>query len=316
MTLAALAESSSVQPPAARHRRLAIVASHPVQYQIPWYQALTRLIDVHVLYAHRVSAAEHARAGFDVEFEWDVPMFEGYSFEWLTNRASRPGVDHFWGCNTPDVGAAIERGRFDAVLVNGWNLWSYWQAIRAARLAGIPVLVRGDSQLPGSRGTLSRLLKRIGYPRMLASFDACLAVGERNAQYYRHYGVPERRIHRSPHCVDNTFFARAAAEARCRRGDIRRELGLPQDAVVFMFAGKLIDKKRPLDFLEAIGRVSAEGALRDRRISESAPHCRDLRGGRRARPAVIRRGDVGARGERGHGCGSARRRERSGRMRP
>jgi glycosyltransferase involved in cell wall biosynthesis len=239
-----------------RPRRLAIVASHPVQYQIPWYRALTKLLDVHVLYAHRVTAAEQASAGFDVEFEWDIPLFEGYSFEWLDNRASRPGVDHFWGCNTPGVAAAIERGRFDAVLVNGWQLLSYWQAIRAAHRVGLPVMVRGDSQLATTRGPLRRLVKRLAYPRMLRSFDACLAVGKRSADYYRHYRVPDARIYPAPHCVDNDFFAKTAAEARGRRADLRRELGLPDDAVVFMFAGKLIEKKRPLDFLEALGRIA------------------------------------------------------------
>jgi glycosyltransferase involved in cell wall biosynthesis len=255
MSSAAAPEQPLVRVPPAGSFRLAIVASHPVQYQAPWYRALATLLNLQVFFAHRISAADHARGGFDVGFDWDTPLFEGYSFEWLANTAARPGVDHFWGCNTPGVGTAIRRGAFDAVLVNGWQLFSYWQAIRAAGAAGLPVLVRGDSQLTSSSRPVRGILKRLVYPRMLRSFDACLAVGRRNADYYRHYGVPDARIYRSAHCVDNGLFARAAADTRRRRHDVRRELGIPAEAVCFIFAGKLIEKKRPLDFLEALRRI-------------------------------------------------------------
>jgi glycosyltransferase involved in cell wall biosynthesis len=252
MSIAAEPERTVVRAPPSGSLRLAVVASHPVQYQAPWYRALATLLNLQVFFAHQISAADQSRAGFDVGFEWDTPLFEGYSFEWLANTASRPGVDHFWGCNTPGVGTAIRGGNFDAVLVNGWQLFSYWQAIRAANAAGIPILVRGDSQLEPSSRSLRGSLKHLLYPHMLRSFDACLAVGRRNADYYRHYGVPDARIYRSAHCVDNDFFARAAADTRHRRHAVRRELGIPAEAVVFMFAGKLIEKKRPLDFLEAL----------------------------------------------------------------
>ena len=233
-------------------RSLALVASHPVQYQVPWYRALASMTDLKVFFAHRAGADEHARAGFGVAFEWDIPLFDGYQFEWLENVASRAGVDRFRGCDTPQIAERIERGRFDAVVVNGWNLRSYWQAVRAARRTGTPVMVRGDSQLVTERGALRRTAKRAVYPRLLRSFDAFLTVGRRNEDYYRHYGVAADRLFRSPHCVDNDFFARAAQTARQRPDNIRRAIGIADDAMVFVFVGKLIAKKRPLDFLIAL----------------------------------------------------------------
>ncbi len=236
-------------------KSLALIASHPVQYQVPWYRALATMTDLRVFFAHRIGADEQARAGFGVAFDWDVPLFDGYAFEWLENVAARPGIDRFMGCNTPQLGRLIAEGRFDAVVVNGWNLLSYWQAIRAARRAGVPVMVRGDSQLVTARGRLRRSAKRLIYPRLLGCFDAFLTVGQRSEDYYRHYGVSADRLFRSPHCVDNEFFARAADAARQLPDAVRRETGMPGDGVVFCFAGKLIEKKRPLDFLMALEQV-------------------------------------------------------------
>src|SRR5262249_38079813 len=120
--------------------RIAAIASHPVQYQAPWYRALAQLADLRVFFAHRASAEEQGRAGFEVPFEWDVPLVDGYAYEWLTNMSSRPGVGTFLGCDTPAIADRLAAGRFDAVVVNGWQLLTYWQAIRAARALGVPVL--------------------------------------------------------------------------------------------------------------------------------------------------------------------------------
>ena len=238
--------------------RLAVVASHPIQYHAPWYRALASLVDLRVFFAHRIGAADHAQSGFGVPFEWDVPLLDGYRSEWLENQSARPGIDHFRGCDTPGIGAALERGRFDAVLVMGWNLLTFWQAVRAARRLGMASMVRGDSQLPAARGTVWPVAKRLIYPRLLRAFDACLTVGIRSEEYYRHYRVPTDRLFKSPHCVDNEFFARAVESVRRSMPDPRQAFGIPHDAVVFLFAGKLVDKKRPLDFLSALDRLRRE----------------------------------------------------------
>jgi glycosyltransferase involved in cell wall biosynthesis len=268
---AVLADPGTISQP---RLRLALVASHPVQYQAPWYRALAAIVDLQVFFAHRMAATDHARAGFGVEFDWDVPVLDGFEYMWLDNVAARPGVDHFRGCDTPGVASTIERGRFDALLVNGWQLLAYWQAIRAARRAGIAVMVRGDSHLATTRGAVRRSAKRVLYPRLLEAFDAYLAVGDRNEAYYRFYGAPASRIYRSPHCVDNEFFARSVDAARAIPGGARRAFGIPGDAIVFAFAGKFIEQKRPLDFLAALdairdvqphawGLLAGDGPLRD-----------------------------------------------------
>jgi glycosyltransferase involved in cell wall biosynthesis len=65
----------------------------------------------------------------------------------------------------------------------------------------------------------------------------------------------------TPHFVDNDFFSERAVAARGRHEPdaIRRSLGLSPTSTVFAFAGKLIEKKRPLDFVRALGLARAEG---------------------------------------------------------
>ena len=127
--------------------RLAIVTSHPIQYQAPWFRALAQVTDLDVFFCHRQDAAGQAEAGFGVAFDWDVPLLDGYRYHWLTNRSRRPDVSSLFGCDTPEIAGVIRDGGFDACLVCGWYLKSYLQAIQGCWRCGVPVLLRGDSQL-------------------------------------------------------------------------------------------------------------------------------------------------------------------------
>ncbi len=238
--------------------RLGVLASHPIQYQAPLFRELARHIDLKVYFAHRQSAQGQAEAGFNVAFEWDVDLLGGYDHAFLQNRSKNPGVNDFSGCDTPTIADEIQRGRFDAFLVTGWYLKSYWQAIRACRRHGVPVMVRGDSQLGTARGWLKQLGKTIVYPRLLRQFDACLYVGQKNRAYLKHYGVPDERLFFSPHCIDNEAFASLAQTVN--RGKSRARSGIAPDQKAVLFVGKLLDRKRPLDLVVALA------CLRDRGV--------------------------------------------------
>lgn len=239
--------------------RLGILASHPIQYQAPLFRELARHVDLKVHFAHRQTAVGQAAAGFNVAFEWDVDLLGGYDHTFLQNQSRHPGVNDFFGCDTPAIADEIRKGGFDAFLVTGWYLKSYWQAIRACRRNGVPVMVRGDSQLSTPRGRLKQLGKEIVYPRVLRQFDACLYVGQKNREYLQHYAVPPERLFFSPHCIDNNAFASLAHAVN--RAESRMRLGIAPDQKVVLFVGKLLDRKRPLDLVDALSH------LRDRGVS-------------------------------------------------
>jgi glycosyltransferase involved in cell wall biosynthesis len=237
------------------------VTSHPIQYQAPWFRALAREIDIKVFFAHRQDGAGQAAAGFGRPFEWDIPLLDGYQFEWLRNVSRRPGVEVFSGCDTPEIGKRLAEGRFDACLVNGWYLKSYLQALRACRHLGIPVLMRGDSHLGTRRSSMLTVAKYLPYRWLLGRIDAHLYVGQANRRYLEHYGVPPERLFFAPHFVDNARFAAAAARSRAdgTATVMRARMGVGDATCVFMFAGKLIDKKRPQDFIDALAVLRAAG---------------------------------------------------------
>jgi len=227
--------------------RLAIVVSHPIQYYAPLFREMAGRLDLKVYFAQQVTAAQQGAAGFGGAFDWDVDLLSGYDSAFLENVSRRSGPSRFDGADTPGIGQRLAEGKFDAVLVFGWYLKSFVQAIRAARRLDLPVMVRGDSQLgpPGVKA----LAKAAAYPALLRVFDAALYVGARSRAFYQHYRYPADRLFHSPHCVDTEWFA---ARATADRGHVLRgRLGIGREDKVVLFAGKLVPFKRPLDVLDA-----------------------------------------------------------------
>ena len=237
--------------------RLAIVSTHPVQYYAPLFRELHQRLDLTVFYGHRASPLDQARAGFGVGFEWDTDLMSGYHSSFLDNKAKQPGTDHFSGIDTPDIQDRLKQANFDAVMLIGWHRKFLLQALWAAKCLRMPVVVRGDSHLATPRSTFKRVAKQAVYPVFLRQFDAALAVGLRNRDYWRHYRYPEARIFDSPHCVDNQWFAERATESA--RLELRNRLGIAPTAPVALFAGKLLEFKQPLHLIEAAALVRAKG---------------------------------------------------------
>jgi glycosyltransferase involved in cell wall biosynthesis len=238
-------------------RRLAILTSHPVQYYGPLFRETAKHLDLHVFFAHRATPGEQARAGFGTAFEWDVDITSGYAHSFLENVARRPGADHFFGCDTPEIGHCFRAGDFDGLLMTGWHLKTYMQGLLAAKRLGMDVIVRSDSQLATPRSYLKNAFKALAYPAFLKMFDAALYVGQRSRSYFESFSYPSERLFYSPHCVDTEWFAaRATANAR---QNLRCKYGIASAVKVVLFAGKLIAFKRPLDLIGAASICRARG---------------------------------------------------------
>ena len=245
----------------ARHEggRVAVVTSHPIQYQAPWFRALANRLDLEVFFCHQATPENQAEAGFSEAFDWDIDLTGGYSHRFLSNVARVPGVTKFFGCDTPEIYEILVRGEFGVVIVNGWHFKSYVQALIACRRQRIPTLVRTDSQHAGARPLWKKTLKRLAYPHLFDRLDAFLPTGQRASEYLASYGVGAERMFVAPHCVDVDFFEVRSRLDGSQRAALRGVLGLRTDSLVLLFVGRFIALKRPMDLMLAARELAHDG---------------------------------------------------------
>lgn len=239
------------------NKKIAIFSTHPIQYYSPLYRELAKRsgYDLTVYYSFQNSHINQASAGFGIGFDWDVPLLDGYRSIFLKNVSEKPSSQNYYGCDTPEVEDIICRGQFHGVVVHGWYTKSFRQTIRACKHTKTPVFVRGDSTLLSGYSFLKSLVKSITHPRLISNFDGYLIVGQRAKEYYLRYGANPSRMISSPHFVDNRFF-QSRAEALPEEKNLRRRFGIPESSIVFLFCGKFVAIKRPLDFVRAISIAS------------------------------------------------------------
>jgi glycosyltransferase involved in cell wall biosynthesis len=252
-----------------RRPRLAVLSSHPVQYYAPIFRELAKSVDLHVFYSFKATADQQAAAGFNHAFEWDIDLISGYNSSFLKNVSKDPGAGGFKSCDTPEISDRLKEGGFSCVLTLGWHLKSLVQGVWAAKRQGIPVMVRGDSQLTTPRRLALKLAKRAAYPLLLRTFDAALYVGVRNRDYFLHYGFPSARLFHSPHCIETDRFETGATDEA--RAALRGKLGVPDDETVLLFAGKLIPFKQPQRVVEAAGELLRAGRRVSVMVAGSGP---------------------------------------------
>lgn len=238
--------------------KLAILATHPIQYHVPWFQGLAARPELELkVFFSMLPNRQQQGVGFGVPFKWDIPMLEGYAWEVLANTSRSPALGRFFGANTPGVYQALEKFRPGAAIVTGWQSLSLAQGLWACLRLGIPVLVRAESSALRPRPWWGRALHRA----LLSRFDAFLAIGAANREFYLRNGVTPEKIFSCPYFVDNARIGAQFEDFSARREEIRAEWGIPKESFCFVFVGKLQPKKRILDVLRAL--VLARASARD-----------------------------------------------------
>lgn len=242
--------------------RLAVVNSHPIQYFAPLYRRLAAEpdIDLTVYFCSRAGAEEYEDEGFGGEsFSWDVPLLDGYDHRFLPNTSGVSKPDGFWSLTNPSIIPTLYRERYDAVWLHGHGYASYLFGLLGGLAAGSAFFMRCETHLGLDRPPLRRMLRQPVMTGFYRLFDACLAIGTRNAEFYRQHGVSQEELFLVPYAVENRRFREGSRSARKSPSQARRTLGLPDPEVpVVLFLSKLIPRKRPMDLLRAFATVRQE----------------------------------------------------------
>ncbi|GAB4057321.1 glycosyltransferase family 4 protein [Uliginosibacterium sediminicola] len=230
-----------------------MLVSHPIQYYVPIYRWLAAQGDINltVLFHNRVGVTKSFDAGFGREIVWDLPLLEGYKYEFLSDRSESGGI-----CFS--VVSALYRINPDVLLVHGYHDVTNILAVLASRLMGVPVLMRSDTKPTPQNmnpGLFKGALKRLVFKQV----DYFLSIGMLNRKFYLQNGVPARKILFSPFSVENNFFTLDGNERVWRRKQTRLALGISDSEFVVLSASKLIKRKRVSDVISSCAQLQAEG---------------------------------------------------------
>lgn len=243
-------------PNAYRRIRLGVFFSHSTQHHSPLFRALADDPRLEVTVYYYDPQEGMYDSGFGRTETWDIDLRQGFRSHVLFNLLRGRSVRITRQIN-PGVITVFARNRFDAVFLSGYASPSNWLVLLLARLIGAHVLYQSDTNiLDDQRKKRSRLGKWLR-GLFLAQVDTYLVAGDKNREFYLSYGLYDRKMIWCPIPVDVGRFAAARLDPNldAELRTLREQYFLPSKAKVVVFCGKLIDRKRPQDFIEAIHRL-------------------------------------------------------------
>jgi len=230
--------------------RLAIVASHVIQYQDPLFRLIAKSpdIDLTVFYCSSAGAETYRDEEMQTTLRWDIELLQGYRHIVLRNFGFGDGYTRLIN---PGIVSAIVRGRYDAVIfMLGWGSISALLGITACRISQTPFFLYGDSSFPPQEDHWRAKVRAIFIRTVFRLASGFMTSGVLNAEYYRHYGADPRTFFLLPWAVDNERFENACRFAPGERDAMRAQHGI-RDRVAFVFSAKLVARKDPMTLLRA-----------------------------------------------------------------
>lgn len=241
--------------------KIAFIISHPIQYMSPLFKKIAEYneIDLTVFYCSEESLKPKKDIGFGIEIIWDIPLYNGYKYKFFKNFSPIPTIfKPPFGLINFGIIKEILGNKYDAIIIHGWHYATYWLAYITAVLTKIPIFIRADSPLNQEllKPKWKIFIKKILFATLFKGATMFLAVGTENKEFYKFYGIEEKKIILVRWAVDNDRFIKDYNKLIPDKEKIKKELDISSDKVIVLFCGKLTDKKRPMDLLMAYEKTN------------------------------------------------------------
>jgi glycosyltransferase involved in cell wall biosynthesis len=270
-------------------KKLAIITSHPIQYNAPLFRLLAsrNKIKIKVFYTWSQAIDKAEDRGFGRTIKWDIPLLDGYDYQVVKNISKTPGTHHRKGIINPSLICEIQKWQPNAMLVYGWNFVSHFQVMKYFK-GKIPVLFRGDSTLLDESKSIKTIVRSLYLKHVYKHIDYALYVGTNNKKYFQKNGLTKKQLIFTPHAIDNDRFSDSSERQynvtresidsskldgkyktqsenmascskdrlACKAMEWRRELGYTDADIVVLFAGKFEPKKNPEMLVEAVNQIT------------------------------------------------------------
>ena len=238
---------------------LAVLSTHPIQYQAPVYRLIQQRFGVPVtaIYESDFSVAGYHDTEFNVRISWDTDLLSGYNSLFLTRTTgTQTGLS---------LGTALKRARPDAVLLTGYSPRFHQRAFYHAWRLGRPILFRGETIDPTRDvNPWKSRVRRVALRTVYARCSRLLYVGRRSYEHFKSMACPDEKLMLSPYCVDGSSFQPADMDRDRLRPEARKEMDLEESQITLLASGKLTQHKRPHRILNRAVTDHDVVRLRDR----------------------------------------------------
>lgn len=228
-------------------KKIGIFTTHPIQYQVPLFRSLVKEknIDLHIFYASDHGIKSKIDKDFNKKFAWNINLKTGYKYKIIGTK--KRDVNSFF-LNSNKIKKELTKSKFDATIIFGWNNFYYLKSIIYSFFYSKKLILRAENNLLKKESIYKKFLKRIFLFFFFKVFDYFLFIGRENYIFFRKNGVKKNKLFAAPYFIDNKFFS---PKNKKKNHKFKKQ-------IIFIFSGKFIERKKPMDILKALNNPILE----------------------------------------------------------
>lgn len=228
---------------------VARIVSHPTQFDVPLYILLrqTSKIDLMVYYWRGVELDTLIDPELGQPPGWDFAMTDGYNWQLLPKNSCI-----LWRMLGEHI---FKKDRYDLVLVSGWGSMVARLAILFGILMHAPLVVISDTTMLYRRKNWRASIRKVILKSLFKFVPAFGVTGSLARTHLNVLGVPDEKIFLFPYTIDVETFRTRSNEVRRHKVEIRREMGLSPDDLIFLVVAKFVPREGVREVLLAYRNI-------------------------------------------------------------
>lgn len=240
-------------------RKIVFINTHPIQYNAPFYRYLFNAnLNFEVWYLTQGPLFDK---GFNKKIVWDSNLLDGYNYRFVSYNLGNGNVNSWFGLLNLGLFSLLLRSKEKYLLVlPAWMPFAFLIAAILGLLRGHKIIIRTETPL--NQFILSDSIF-FPFKKAYALFwskigSYYLYIGNQNYQFWKYFGVKDKKLFKAGYTVDNEFFLSKRLNIS-QRGKLRLHFNFTEKTFVIIFVGKLIQKKRPKLLVDAVKELKKRG---------------------------------------------------------
>ena len=248
-----------------RRYKVTIVAPNCFYYHVQLFRELSASdrIDLTVYFC-----SDEGISGKDIKSEYgsdaiwaeEDELLGGYRYEFIRNCAPRGSyIKSMVGLANFGIWKILKNDPPDLVVVTSWMNPTWWLTFLACLRFKIPLFFMTDANFYAEEfgSKLKSWIKKKALGKLLfPNVTGFLCAGTANRLFYEYYGVTDEKLHPFVYTWGYKSLVEESGHLRTKKIELRMKFGLPEDAFVVLYCGRLSPEKGSFDLLEAFEKVN------------------------------------------------------------
>jgi glycosyltransferase involved in cell wall biosynthesis len=186
---------------------------------------------------------------------WNKNPLDGYSYYFIKTFLDKNDIysKYTFSINLFKV---LKNKNFDVLMICGWSSLLFVQVLIIAYFFRIPVILRAESNDIGKRTFFKKKIRDFYLKFFFHMCNKFLAIGTLNEDLIKRINKTSTHINKAFYCIDNAYYQRSSEYVLRRRKRIRDYYDVDSKTKVLIWVGKLIYRKRVVDVLYLMKRLS------------------------------------------------------------